>query len=312
MGGCGDGETSVSGTAGHDPRVGGHPPAQVRQTQLPMRGRTNTARSHGAQRLRSRSDPAAHAARRRDRRGPRRHRAVPGRAERSRGAGRGGPGRADRTPDRPRSRRSGPVSADFTASREQFDQLLGFLNGTDAAAMAHAHLEEHLSSRGRELLKLLLQDHLDLRASRERPQPGPVTGADTVPRTRIETGHQRGLATVFGPVTVTRIGYRAPGADNLYPADAALNLPAEKHSHGLRQLAAIEAPRGSYDDAAAAITRATGQQIGKRQVQQLAQRAAIDFDSFYTHRQPPARHDDDGDNVPTRVLVLSCDGKGFS
>ena len=44
------------------------------------------------------------------------------------------------------------MSADFTASREQFDQLLGFLNGTDAAAMAHAHLEEHLSSRGRALL----------------------------------------------------------------------------------------------------------------------------------------------------------------
>ena len=208
------------------------------------------------------------------------------------------------------------MSADFTASREQFDQLLGFLDGTDAAAMAHAHLEDHLSSRGRQLLKLLLQDHLDLRASREQPQPAPVTGADTVTRTRIETGHQRGLATVFGPVTVTRIGYRAPGADNLYPADAALNLPEEKHSHGLRQLAAIEAPRGSYDDAAAAITRATGQQIGKRQVQQLAQRAAVDFDSFYTHRQPPTRHRDgdgdhgDGDGGATQVLVLSCDGKG--
>jgi len=208
------------------------------------------------------------------------------------------------------------VSADFAGSREQFDQLLGFLDGTDAAAMAHAHLEEQLSSRGRQLLKLLLQDHLDLRASREQPQPAPVTGADTVTRTRIETGHQRGLATVFGPVTVTRIGYRAPGADNLYPADAALNLPEEKHSHGLRQLAAIEAPRGSYDDAAAAITRATGQQIGKRQVQQLAQRAAVDFDSFYTHRQPPARHRDgdgdhgDGDHGATQVLVLSCDGKG--
>src|SRR5664279_6042359 len=281
-----------------------------------MRGRTNTARSDSAQLLRGRSDPAAHPARRRDRRGPRRHRAVPGRAERSRGARRGGPGRADRPPDRPRSRRSGPVSADFTASREQFDQLLGFLTGTDAAAMAHAHLEEQLSSRGRALLKGLLQDHLDLRASREQPQPAPVAGADTVTRTRIETGHQRGLATVFGPVTVTRIGYRAPGADNLYPADAALNLPQEKHSHGMRQLAAIEAPRGSYDDAADAITRATGQQVGKRQVEQLAQRAAIDFDDFYTHRQPPADETGNTDESTTDdsttddLLVLSCDGKG--
>jgi hypothetical protein len=36
---------------------------------------------------------------------------------------------------------------------------------------------------------------------------------------------------------------------NLYPADAALNLPVEKHSHGVRRLAAIEAARGSFQDA---------------------------------------------------------------
>jgi hypothetical protein len=37
-----------------------------------------------------------------------------------------------------------------------------------------------------------------------------------------------------------------------------LNLPAERHSHGLRQLAAIEATRDSYEEAQAAITRSTG------------------------------------------------------
>lgn len=42
------------------------------------------------------------------------------------------------------------------------------------------------------------------------------------------------------------------------PADAALNLPAEKHSHGLRRHATIESARGSFDDAAAAITPAAG------------------------------------------------------
>jgi hypothetical protein len=59
-----------------------------------------------------------------------------------------------------------------------------------------------------------------------------------VARTRAETGHTRPLATVFGQVTVTRIAYRAPGAPNVHPADAALNLPEEKHSHGLGKLAA--------------------------------------------------------------------------
>ncbi len=60
------------------------------------------------------------------------------------------------------------------------------------------------------------------------------TGADGVVRTRAERGHARPLATVFGQVRVTRLAYRAPGAANVHPLDAELNLPEEKQSHGLR------------------------------------------------------------------------------
>jgi hypothetical protein len=35
------------------------------------------------------------------------------------------------------------------------------------------------------------------------------------------------------------------GEENLHLADASLNLPEEKHSHGLRRWSAIEASRGS-------------------------------------------------------------------
>ena len=120
----------------------------------------------------------------------------------------------------------------------------------------------------------------------------------------METGHQRQLATVFGEVTVTRITYRAPGAANLHPADAELNLPEEKHSHGLRKLAVIEAARSYFESAAQAITRATGTAAGKRQVEQLASRAAADIGAFYTARQPAPAPDD-------RLLVLTFDGKGI-
>ena len=58
-----------------------------------------------------------------------------------------------------------------------------------------------------------------------------------------------------------------------------LNLPAEKYSHGLRRIAAVEAARGSFDAAAAAITRATGVRIGKRQVENLATPAGADIDA---------------------------------
>lgn len=189
----------------------------------------------------------------------------------------------------------------FTAARERFATILGWLDGAASSGLEHAELEGQLDVAGRELLRLLLQDHVDLRAVRESRVA--VVGADGSHRTRVETGHTRALGTIFGQVTVTRIAYRGPGQPNLHPSDAALNLPVEKHSHGLRQLAAIESSRGSFDGAVEAIARSTGQRLGKRQVEDLASRAALDFDAFYAQRTPPSS--DPGD-----VLVLSCDGKG--
>jgi hypothetical protein len=171
-----------------------------------------------------------------------------------------------------------PGSEEFAQSRACFAEPEEWLSGPGAGRLTHAELEEQLDARGRELLRLLHQDHLDLRAAREERRAG-VTGADGITRTRAETGHQRGLITVFGEVTVTRMAYRAPGAANLHPADAQLNLPEEKHSHGMRKLAAIESARGSFESAAQAITRATGTAAGKRQVEQLTRRAAADVDA---------------------------------
>jgi hypothetical protein len=110
--------------------------------------------------------------------------------------------------------------------------------------------------------------------------------------------------TVFGQVTVARMAYRAFGQRNLYPADAVLSLPMEKHSHGLRRLAAIESVRGSFEQAAEAIWRSCGVRVGKRQVEALAQAAAVDIEAFYAAGRPEGAG-------PDRLLVLSFDGKGI-
>jgi len=201
------------------------------------------------------------------------------------------------------SRSDSVEPAGFASSREQFESLIGFLDETDAAGLSHAELEERLDRDGRELLRRLLADHLALRAVREQRLEH-VIGDEGIKRARVESGHARALETVFGTVTVGRLAYRAPGLGNLHPADAALNLPVERHSHGLRKLAALESPRGSYAGAADAIERQTGVRLGKRQVQELAQLAAVDFEDFCAARRPKR-------SKPEQLLVLSADGKGI-
>src|SRR6266581_3345345 len=190
----------------------------------------------------------------------------------------------------------------FAQARACYEETEQWLASAGAAVLTHAELEDRLRARGRELLRRMFQGQLELRALCEERRDE-VTGVDGIRRTRAEKGHARPLATVFGQVTVTRMAYRAPGAPNVHPADAELNLPEEKQSHGLRKLAAIESARGSHEDAAVAVTRGTGVRIGKRQVEELARRAAADIGAFYAGRRPGPAADD-------VVLGLQFDGKG--
>jgi hypothetical protein len=229
--------------------------------------------------------------------------------------------------------RGGPVGDGpewARSAREHLDSVVDWLDGPEATGAGHGELEARLQVHSREQYRLLLQGHLDERARREARRHG-VTGSDGISRPRVENGHRRALTSVFGPVTVTRKAYRAvPGATgrpqpdpvpedtgatedttegttrtagNLYPADAVLNLPVGRPSAGLARLAAVEAARGSYGDAREAIERATGVALGKRQVEDLARRAAVDVEAFYAARRP--------EPCPGRVLGLQCDGKGI-
>lgn len=141
---------------------------------------------------------------------------------------------AERERDAGRVSRQASRTDAVACSRERFEDTLTWLAGHDAAGLAHDELEARLDVDAREPLRVLLQDHLDLRAERE-VRVEQVACAEGVRRGCAEAEHRRRLATVFGEVGVSRIAYRARGRENLCPADALLNLPAEKHSHGLRR-----------------------------------------------------------------------------
>jgi hypothetical protein len=190
----------------------------------------------------------------------------------------------------------------FAPARQSFEETICWLEGTESASLTHAELEDQVERRGREVQRLMLQDHLDLRALREeRVRAVDATG---IVHANVEPAHRRRVSTVVGTVVFERLACRHLGASNLYPADAALNLPVELHSHGLRRLAAIESTRGSFDDASEAIERSTGVSVAKRQVESLTSAAATDVEDFYTARAPEPGESDD-------VVVISVDGKGI-
>lgn len=73
----------------------------------------------------------------------------------------------------------------FGASRAAFDALTTTLASATAGGWTHDQLEDHLATHGRELLRRLLQDHLDLRAVRE--QHAIAAGLTPQPRKGIDT-----------------------------------------------------------------------------------------------------------------------------
>lgn len=193
-------------------------------------------------------------------------------------------------------------SAPFSSAREQFDSMTRHLESPGAFSMKHDELEAYVIEQGRELERRLLQEHLDLRAGAERPVR--VVGGDGAERRERRRG-TRQLRSLVGEVEVTRLIYQTVGANRLCPQDASLNLPAESFSLGVRRRVAEEAASGSFEHAVERVVATTGAQVAKRQAEELARRAAVDFESFYTERVV------DVTDEAGLLLVLSFDAAGI-
>jgi hypothetical protein len=193
----------------------------------------------------------------------------------------------------------------FARSQRVFDCLTARLADPSALQMTHGDLERLLDHDGTELLRQLLQDHLDLRGPGEATAPVVGSGGVTMSQKR-----QRGrkLESIFGRVKASRLGYSAPGEESLFPRDAELNLPPEMYSHGVQRRAAEEVTKASFEQAVAAMASTTGARVPKRQMEELADRAAVDFDGFYEARSAASRREAAKSGS---ILALSTDGKGI-
>lgn len=190
----------------------------------------------------------------------------------------------------------------YERSREEFERMIDFLKGPEAAAMTESELERAVGKRGIEMMRIFMQEHIDGRG------PGlceeDVRGADGVERTHVRL-QERDIETVFGAVEERRAGYGFPGVDSLHPLDAEFNLPKERYSLELRRRVALEAASHSFDETFETIRGSTGAHIEKRQIEELTVRAAQDFDAFYRLRRAESAGLSGGS-----ILVISADGKG--
>lgn len=203
------------------------------------------------------------------------------------------------------------IDETFQTANNQFQALLGHLSSNLTQHLEHGEVENIIKKDGTEILRSILQGHLDLRALNEQQQET-VIGTDGVIRSHHRMNCSRKLMSLFGEVEVHRIGYAARGKSSVYLMDEELNLSQDKYSHGLQELVMHETSQHSFDEAVANIDRNTGGHVGKRQVEALTVEISQDFESFY--KQGSADTDDSNeeiDDAEVPLLVMTTDGKGI-
>ncbi len=191
----------------------------------------------------------------------------------------------------------------FSASHAAFADIVAMLGGGDAMRMQHADLERRLHGDGMELLRFLLQDHLQLRGATEPRVRVVDSDGDALTHVRPVT---RPVMSIFGEVDVPRLSYGGREKSSLRPQDAALNLTDDRYSLEVRRRVSEAAAKLSIAEAVHGVEAQSGAHVPHRQAEELTVRAAFDFDAFYAGTRATG-------TVPETagtILVLTTDGKG--
>ena len=201
----------------------------------------------------------------------------------------------------------GGLAAALAGPAEQFAGLLAWA-ADESGFLDHGEREEVIGAEGRGLQRRLLQAAFGLGAAREE-RIAQVTSAAGIRHGTVEAGHGRGLASVFGPVRVTRLAYRNRRKPNLYPADARQVLPDDPYSLGMRALAAYHLATSGYGQAQEIIEARTGVTAGRAQLAGLAGDLAAWTGDFYAGRARDAEEEEQPDSD---VIMMQGDGKGIA
>jgi hypothetical protein len=192
----------------------------------------------------------------------------------------------------------------FDGVRAHLEAMIAWGRGDQALGLEHAPLEDRVLADGQEMMRLFTQAHLDLRTAREARRQD-VVDADGHARVTVEDGQGHNRVMVYGTVRTNRLAYKRYHKANLYPADRDLNWGQHSYSAGLVKRIAKAVAVLPFAQAGEQLAAAGAVRVGKRQVEELAVGAAVDFEAFYADRRPAARPDDVG-------LLITADGSAFA
>jgi len=187
---------------------------------------------------------------------------------------------------------------------EAFWDLERFLSKASRTHLRLGDIERESEQRGRELIRLALQGHLDGRGDGDVGAAIAVPGPNGPVRLAYKRSHTRRIVTLFGEVSVTRMGYGAPGRESIHPLDAELALPGRSYSYEISRRLVRCCVCGPFEEAVDLVAETTGVKVPKRSAETIVKEAAADFDSFYAGRAA-------GVIAKGDILVGAIDGKGI-
>ena len=172
------------------------------------------------------------------------------------------------------------------ANSEQAFYLLQQWSLTVAALQVPAHqVEQQLQAGGFELLRLMLEENFAARGGGDVGTALELEQQDQTLRLGQKRDHTRQYESIFGTVSISRVGFSKRGVPSIHPLDEELNLPKQKYSFVLQQKAVKQCGQGPFGEAVENIQEMTAANVPKRQMQQVVVEAAQDFDAFYEQRQ---------------------------
>ena len=191
-------------------------------------------------------------------------------------------------------------------AKKRFSELEAWLSSR-AALQSPLHIVEHKQEqKGREAQQLMLQAHVQQQGNGDVGSALRVVVKDCeemrYTHRRVRT---RRLKTIFGEITIVRMGYFRKSEESIYPLDEILQLPARSFSYELQRRMVKAAVQGPFDEVKERMEEISGMRIPKRSLEEVIENATEDFDDFYANRisEPSSQ--------TATILVAAVDSKGI-